>query len=202
MAMRAVSHAFWLSKPFPKGNSRRLSSSPDFEVTVSEGENRHASPMDRKGRKRMMLRRLKLAFASVLAAGFITGPAFAGGAINETFFGTALKGYDAVAYHTLGKPIEGNRQFTYKWSGATWHFISSKHRDLFAVDPVRYAPAYGGYCAYAMAQGAMVDIDPNAWRIINGTLYLNVNKDVQRTWAQNIFGYIRRADGHWQKFMG
>ena len=149
-----------------------------------------------------MLRRFISAFAAILAAGLIAGPAFAGGAVNKTFFGTALDGYDAVAYHTLDGPVEGSRQFSYEWRGATWRFVSAKHRDLFAADPVRYAPAYGGYCAYGMAQGAKVDIDPSAWRIVDGTLYLNANKAVQRTWVRDIPGYITRADGHWQRLMG
>ena len=149
-----------------------------------------------------MLRRFKLAFAAILAAGLIAGPAFAGGAVNKTLFGTALDGYDSVAYHTLDRPVEGSRQFSYEWRGATWRFVSAKHRDLFAADPVRYAPAYGGYCAYGMVQGAKIDIDPSAWRIVNGKLYLNANKAVQRTWLQNISGYITRADEHWQRLMG
>ena len=87
-----------------------------------------------------MLRRFILAFAAILATGLIAGPAFAGGAVNKTFFGTALKGYDAVAYHTLDRPVEGSRQFTYTWRGATWRFISAKHRDLFAADKSPCAP--------------------------------------------------------------
>ena len=149
-----------------------------------------------------MLRRFISAFAAIVVAGLIAGPAFAGGAVNKTVFGTALKGYDVVAYHTVGKPVEGSRRISYKWRDATWRFASVKHRDLFAADPERYAPAYGGYCAYGMAQGAKIDIDPSAWRIVNGTLYLNVNKRVQQTWKTDISGYIARANRHWQRLMG
>ncbi len=149
-----------------------------------------------------MLRRFISAVAAVVAAGLIAGPAFAGGAVNKTVFGTALKGYDVVAYHTVGKPVEGSQQISYRWRDATWRFASVKHRDLFAADPERYAPAYGGYCAYGMAQGAKVDIDPSAWHIVDGTLYLNVNKRVQRTWKTDISGYIERANRHWQRLMG
>ena len=149
-----------------------------------------------------MLRRFISAFAALLAAGLIAGPAFAGGAVNKTLFGAALEGYDAVAYHTVGKPVEGSSRFTYKWRDATWRFASVKHRDLFAADPERYAPAYGGYCAYGMAQGAKVDIDPSAWRIVDGKLYLNLNKRVQQTWKTDIPGYIARANQHWQSLMG
>ena len=149
-----------------------------------------------------MLRRFTAAFAAIMAAGLIAGPAFAGGSVNKTLLGTALKGYDAVAYHTVGKPVEGSRRFSYRWRDATWYFAGAKHRDLFTADPERYAPAYGGYCAYGMAQGAKIDIDPNAWRIVDGTLYLNVNERVQRTWARDIPGYIARAKRHWQRLMG
>ena len=169
-----------------------------------------------------MLRRFTAAFAAIMAAGLIAGPAFAGGSVNKTLLGTALKGYDAVAYHTVGKPVEGSRRFSYRWRDATWYFAGAKHRDLFSyrwrdatwyfagakhrdlftADPERYAPAYGGYCAYGMAQGAKIDIDPNAWRIVDGTLYLNVNERVQRTWARDIPGYIARAKRHWQRLMG
>ena len=149
-----------------------------------------------------MLRRFISAVAAIVAAGLIAGPAFAGGAVNKTVFGTALKGYDVVAYHTVGKPVEGSQRISYRWRDATWHFASVKHRDLFAADPERYAPAYGGYCAYGMAQGAKVDIDPSAWHIVDGTLYLNVNKRVQRIWKTDISGYIGRANRHWQRLMG
>ncbi len=142
------------------------------------------------------------AFAAILAVGFIAGPALAGGAVNQTLFGTALKGYDAVAYHTVGRPVEGSPRFSYGWRGATWHFASVENRDLFAADPERYAPAYGGYCAYGMAQGAKIDIDPSAWRIVDGKLFLNVNKRVQLIWIKDISGYVARADEHWQKLMG
>ncbi len=149
-----------------------------------------------------MLRRLISAVAAIVAAGLIAGPALAGGAVNKTVFGTALKGYDVVAYHTVGKPVEGSQRISYRWRDATWRFASVKHRDLFAADPERYAPAYGGYCAYGMAQGAKIDIDPSAWRIVDGKLYLNVNKRVQRVWKTDISGYIVRANRHWQRLMG
>ncbi len=149
-----------------------------------------------------MLRRLISAFAAIVAAGLIVGPALAGGAVNKTLFGVALKGYDPVAYHTVGKPVEGSQRINYRWREATWRFASVKHRDLFAADPTRYAPAYGGYCAYGMAQGAKIDIDPSAWRIVDGALYLNVNKRVQQTWKTDIPGYIASADRHWQGLMG
>ena len=141
-------------------------------------------------------------FIAVLAAAlFIVTtavPALAG-PVNSTIFGTAIKGYDPVAYHTLGRPVEGSKQFTNKWNGATWRFANAEHRNLFAANPKRYTPAYGGYCAYAFAQGRKVDIDPTAWNIVGGTLYLNFNKVVQELWEQDIPDYIASADAHWAR---
>lgn len=109
----------------------------------------------------------------------------------------ALDGYDPVAYFTLGKPTEGSRAFTSSWNGATWRFVSAEHKALFDADPARYAPQYGGYCAYAVSEGYTASADPTAWRIVNGKLYVNYNHEVQKTWEQDIPGRIGRADTNW-----
>jgi YHS domain-containing protein len=127
-------------------------------------------------------------------------PAAAGGIINSSFLsGVAIDGYDPVAYFTEGKPVEGSSDFEYEWMGATWRFASAAHRDQFAAGPEKYAPQYGGYCAYAVSQGATADIDPDAWHIENAKLYLNLNKKVQSIWLQDIPGYIGKADANWPK---
>jgi YHS domain-containing protein len=127
-----------------------------------------------------------------------TFPAAAGGIINSSFFGSvAIGGYDAVAYFTEGKPVEGSSDFEYEWMGATWRFASAADRDQFAADPEKYAPQYGGYCAYAVSQGTTADIDPDAWHIEDGKLYLNLNKKVQSIWMKDIPGYIGKADANW-----
>ncbi len=133
----------------------------------------------------------------VLAACFFIGPAWAGGPVNETFFGTAIDGYDPVAYHVDGRPVEGSSDITLEWMDANWRFASAENRDLFAGDPQKYAPAYGGYCAYGVSQGVKVDFDPEAWRIVDGTLYLNITKDVQKRWEMDIDTYIALADKKW-----
>jgi YHS domain-containing protein len=143
-----------------------------------------------------MLRKLGLGLAAVLCAAALSGAGLAAEG-NKTLLGNAIEGYDPVAYHTQGMPVEGSGDFTLEWGGATWRFASAENRDLFAADPEKYAPAYGGYCAYGMAQGYKVDIDPDAWSVVDGTLYLNVNKDIQATWEQNIPGYIKMADKNW-----
>lgn len=119
--------------------------------------------------------------------------------VNSSFFGGAIKGYDAVAYHSEGIAKSGSRKFSYDWNGATWRFASAHNRDLFAADPQKYAPQYGGYCAWAMADGQFVGVDPKLWTIVEGKLYLNYNRDVQKKWKKNIPAFIERADAQYQR---
>ncbi|MYG52779.1 MAG: YHS domain-containing protein [Rhodospirillaceae bacterium] len=111
--------------------------------------------------------------------------------------GKAIRGYDPVAYFTEGKPVAGKAEFTHKWKGATWYFSSAANRDRFRSDPERWAPQYGGYCAYGVAQGYAVKIEVDQWSVVDGKLYLNYDRSVQRTWKRDIPGYIRKADGNW-----
>jgi YHS domain-containing protein len=101
-----------------------------------------------------------------------------GGLINTGYFGgIAIKGYDPVAYFTMGRATKGSKEFAYKWLGTPWYFANAKHRELFAADPVKYAPQFGGYCSLGVAYGQnSANIDPEAWTIIDGKLYLNFNK--------------------------
>lgn len=143
-----------------------------------------------------MLRAIKtLAAAALLAV--LAVPALADGPVNKTWFGNAIEGFDPVAYHTAGKPVEGSSDFEHEWMGATWRFANAENRDLFAADPETYAPAYGGYCAYGVALGHKPNIDPEAWEIIDGQLYLNLDKNIQARWRQDIAGYIEKADANW-----
>ncbi|MCY4394759.1 MAG: YHS domain-containing protein [Rhodospirillaceae bacterium] len=131
------------------------------------------------------------------AAFYAAGPATA--AKPEIFApgGKAIRGYDPVAYFTQGKPVEGKPDFTHEWKGATWYFASAANRDRFRQNPERWAPQYGGYCAYGVAQGYAVKIEVDQWSVVGGKLYLNYNRSVQRTWKQDIPGYIRTADKNW-----
>lgn len=109
----------------------------------------------------------------------------------------AIDGYDAVAYFKAGKPVEGSDKFTHQWKGATWKFATQENRDAFAAMPEKYEPQYGGYCAWAVSQGYTAEIDPDVWRIVDGKLYLNYSKSVQKNWAKDIPGNIAKADGNW-----
>jgi YHS domain-containing protein len=110
---------------------------------------------------------------------------------------TAVGGYDTVAYHTEGRAVEGSSEHATAWRGATWHFASAGNLARFEADPERYAPQYGGYCAYAVAKGATAKGDPEVCKIVDGRLYLNLNRDVARLWEQDIPGYIAKADANW-----
>jgi YHS domain-containing protein len=109
----------------------------------------------------------------------------------------AVHGYDVVAYFTDGAPVRGRPEFSHQWQGATWRFANAAHRDEFVRAPERYAPQFGGYCAWAVSQGYTADIDPEAWKIVEGKLYLNYSKKVQRTWEQDIPGNIAKAIANW-----
>jgi YHS domain-containing protein len=117
--------------------------------------------------------------------------------VNQDGKGVAIKGYDAVAYFKQSAPVKGSPQFTHQWMGATWLFASAEDRDLFAANPEQYAPRYGGYCAYAVSENHTAGIDPEAWKIVDGKLYLNYSKGVQKKWQTDAPGRIERGDKNW-----
>jgi len=117
--------------------------------------------------------------------------------INKNGSGVAIKGYDPVAYFTLSKPVKGSSAFTHQWMGATWWFASAEDRDQFVKEPEKFAPKYGGYCAYGVSQGHTAPIDPEAWTIIDGKLYLNYSQGVKKTWSSDIPKYIEQAEKKW-----
>ncbi len=120
--------------------------------------------------------------------------------VNTTWIGTkAIKGYDTVAYFKVGKSVRGNKKISYKWKGANWYFSSKANLELFKKNPKKYAPQFGGYCAYAVSKGHTSDISPDAWDIHNNKLYLNYDKDVQKTWRAKKKLYIKRAIKNWPK---
>lgn len=117
--------------------------------------------------------------------------------VNTTFTGVAIKGYDPVAYFEDGKPLKGSDEFVFDWNGAQWRFASAAHRDAFKAEPAKFAPQYGGYCAWAVSRGYTASIDPEAWRIVNGRLYLNYSRKVQAQWEQDVAGNVAKADENW-----
>src|SRR5579859_2387614 len=134
---------------------------------------------------------------SALLLGFETGEK-----LNKTSAGLAIKGYDPVAYFEDGRPEKGNPDYQFQWKGAVWRFSSTAHRETFAKNPDRYAPQYGGFCAYGVSEGHTAPIDPEAWSIIDGKLYLNYDKQVRGDWKKDTDGRIRKADQNWPKLAG
>ena len=122
-----------------------------------------------------MVRKIFLVMLGLL----MTSYAFAGNAIYVNDH-AAISGYDPVAYVTDSAPVKGSKEFSYQWKGADWYFASAEHRDLFKANPEKYAPQYGGYCAYAAAKNALAPIDPAAWSIVGGKLYLNNSLSVRK----------------------
>ena len=138
-----------------------------------------------------------LRFVLFFAGLLFVAPALAQKPDVYTDRGGAIRGYDPVAYFTDGRPVKGSPQFSHSWRGATWYFSKAENRDRFAAAPEKFAPQYGGYCAYGVAQGYAVSIDPAAWSIVDGKLYLNYSLGVQKDWNKDVPGYIRKADANW-----
>lgn len=111
--------------------------------------------------------------------------------------GVAIDGTDPVAYFTESTPVAGDPSITHEWMGATWQFSSVENRDSFAQNPSKYAPQYGGFCAYAVSEGYTASTVPEAWKIVDGKLYLNYSRRIQRRWERDIPGYIASADANW-----
>ena len=115
----------------------------------------------------------------------------------NTRHGVALKGYDAVAYFADAEPAAGNPAISSQWQGATWLFSTAEHRTTFMADPSRYAPQFGGYCAFAVAQGTTADGDPHQWAIVGGKLYVNNNALAKKLWDQDRPANIAAGDTNW-----
>ena len=113
----------------------------------------------------------------------------------------AINGYDAVAYHKEQKPVKGDSDFVVQWNGAKWRFANEENRSLFESDPEKWAPAYGGYCAWAVAHNYTAKTDPDAWSIVDDRLYLNFNKRIRKKWSKDIPGYIERGDANWPEVL-
>jgi len=110
----------------------------------------------------------------------------------------AIHGYDPVAYFNQAQPVKGQTAITFDYKGATWHFANTANRDLFANNPEKYAPQYGGYCAYGLTKGYLVPTDPQAWKIHDGKLYLNYSLPVRSTWQSDIPGNLALSEANWK----
>jgi len=131
---------------------------------------------------------IALAFSSIVSAGNDTETD-----VNEVI----LAGHDAVAYFTEGKPVKGNANYTAVYNGAIYRFSSPENRDMFRAQPSRYAPQYGGFCAYGMTFGKKFEVNGKAFEIVDGKLYVNKNEEVYQAWAEDIPKHIAEAEANW-----
>jgi hypothetical protein len=150
-------------------------------------------------RDRSLARACRVVLVAALAAFASSAPAGAGTAVNTGYFGgVAIEGYDPVAYFTESRAVKGSDAFAYDWLGATWLFATAEHRDLFLAQPVSYAPQYGGHCALGTAFGeTTANIDPEAWSIVDGKLYLQYSQGAREGWEQDRAKRIAAADQKW-----
>ena len=149
-------------------------------------------------RKHLLALPLVAAFGLALAA-----PALAVDEVNVSTGATiagpglAVHGHDVVAYFTDGAPTLGSAEFSAVYEDATYRFASEENLDAFEADPAKYVPAYGGFCAYGVAVGKKFDGDPRFWKVVDGRLYLNLNRDIQAKWTEDIPGNIAGANANW-----
>ncbi len=117
--------------------------------------------------------------------------------------GVAIRGTDPVAYFTEGKPVAGKKEFSHEWAGATWYFANADNRDTFLAEPDRYAPQYGGFCAWAVAaKGRLYSTQPGNWSIVGGKLYLNYSDGIQEIWDKDRQKFIMDGDKRWPQITG
>jgi YHS domain-containing protein len=142
---------------------------------------------------------------ALLAIGLAIAPiTFAGNALADkapvwTSFGSnvAISGYDPVAYFKVGQPTQGDAAFKTTYQGAEFRFANAANRAAFIANPARYAPQFGGYCAWAVSQGYTAGIDPKAWAIVDGKLYLNYNRSIQAKWQADRSNLILAGNKNW-----
>lgn len=140
----------------------------------------------------------KQLFISLLAFLLISTPVIAGNMkVNIDEKGIAIHGYDPVAYFVEKKPVAGKLSLKHPWSGAIWLFSNTNNQQAFINAPEKYAPQFGGFCAYAASSGAFADTEPDAWSVVNGKLYLNYNLTVRGIWNSNRKEFIKKAEQHW-----
>lgn len=143
---------------------------------------------------------LKTTLKTILAGSILVASSFAFAAdidMNADANDLAIKGYDPVSYFTMSTPKMGNASYTATYKGGIYQFSSEENRDMFKASPAKYAPQYGGYCAFGVAMEKKFDTDPLAWKIVDNKLYLNLNKDVQTKWLTDVPGYLDLSNDNW-----
>ena len=151
--------------------------------------------------RRVFLGRSIAAVAALSAVAMLGGTQQGSAApVNVDGSGLAIQGFDPVAYFTQNKAVPGKAEFSARHDGANYRFATAANLAAFEANPQKYAPAYGGYCAYGMAHGYKAKIEPEQFSIVNGRLYLNYNRSIKSRWVKDIPGFTARADSEWRNF--
>ena len=139
-------------------------------------------------------------FKSIMLAIFVVtvslwaANSFAG---NVEYSTTGVLGYDLVSYHTEGKPVRGDGNNLVVVDGVTYLFANEENKNAFEKNTEKYLPAYGGYCAFGVSVNKKFVGDPEVWKIVDGTLYLNLDRNIQKIWFEDIPGNIIKAEQNW-----
>lgn len=144
------------------------------------------------------MKHIKTIFALLLISGLSFASLTASAAGNENSV-TGVSGYDLVSYHSDSTATRGNGHNVAVHDGVTYLFSSAGNKQAFEANPAKYLPAYGGYCAFGVSVGKKFVSDPEAWKIVDGTLYLNLDKDIQAQWLKDVPGRIKTANAEWTK---
>jgi YHS domain-containing protein len=117
--------------------------------------------------------------------------------VNVDSKGVGIRGYDPVAYFTEHAAVKGNPTVTSTYGGVVYLFSSPEHKSLFDAAPEKYAPQFGGYCAYGVSRGSLIEIDPNAFQIVNGQLLLQYSKGIMAKFNKDQASLLQKADSNW-----
>jgi YHS domain-containing protein len=143
---------------------------------------------------------LLIALAGVAVAFIACGKTAGVEAINKTADGLAVRGFDTVAFFAEQSAFQGNPTYGYVWNGAKWLFSTPENLEKFKKSPEAYAPQFGGYCSYAVSHGYTADGDPQAWKIVDGKLFLNYNQKTKETWEKEQDRFIKQGEQNWLEF--
>ncbi len=134
----------------------------------------------------------------IAAIALLSASAFAGDLVNVSGASkAAVSGYDTVAFFTDSKPVNGSPFIAADYQGATYYFVTEEHKKLFTENPAKYAPQFGGFCAYGVAVGKLYPVDTNTWQVGDPKLYLNLNPDLLKKFNEDLGGNVAKADKNW-----
>jgi len=121
--------------------------------------------------------------------------------LNLDESGVAIQGYDPVAFFTDHQPVKGDQKFLVKHNGAIYFFASKEHKDLFKADPAKYEPEFGGYCAYGVSRNKLVEIEVDAFQIVDGKLLLQYSKGVRDDFNKDAKANLAKAASNWPELV-